>query len=329
MTGQNMFDARHIFSGRPVLVLGAGGFIGRWTARLLCEQGAELHLAARDVRAAERLFGPYGFTGTLHEVDLSRNGAARSLVEAVRPAALFNLAGYGVDRSERDESMAETINSNLPEEIAHAMATLREAEGDTGTRPSLIHVGSALEYGEISGDLAEDSVPRATTLYGRTKLQGSLAMQRVCRERRLPGVIARLFTVYGPGEHAGRLLPSLLESANDTETIPLSTGTQLRDFSYVEDVAEGLLRLADSGSECGEILNLACGELSSVRHFVEVAAEVLGIDYTRLNFGAIATRSEEMSHDPVRVIRLKNRLGWTPPSDLAAGIRRACAFSLS
>ena len=93
-------------------------------------------------------------------------------------------------------------------------------------------------------------------------------------------------------------------------------------------MAEGLSRLGGCEADPGEIINLATGELFSVRHFVEVAAEVMGIDYTRLNFGAIATRSEEMRHDPVRVIRLRERLAWTPTSDLADGIRRACAFPL-
>jgi UDP-glucose 4-epimerase len=323
-----VFDGRKIFQGKPVLVLGAGGFIGRWAARLLHAQGARLHLAVRDVAAAERLFGRYKFTGTLHEVDLSQNGAVSQLVERVQPSMAFNLAGYGVDRSERDESLAEIINTRLPEELALALADQQDAGALPISDTILIHVGSALEYGEIAGDLAEESVPRATTLYGRTKLQGTLALQRVCRERGLPGVTARLFTVFGPGEHPGRLLPSLLESASGNETIALSAGNQRRDFCYVEDVAEGLLRLAGCRCEPGEIINLATGELASVRRFVEVAAEALGIDYTRLDFGAVATRSEEMSHDPVRIVRLKERTDWSPSSDLKDGIRRACAVSL-
>ena len=78
-------------------------------------------------------------------------------------------------------------------------------------------------------------------------------------------VTARLFTVYGPGEHCGRLLPSLIEAARAEKPLELTAGTQLRDLTYVEDVAEGLLRLGLAQAEPGSVVNLATGHLTMVR----------------------------------------------------------------
>jgi nucleoside-diphosphate-sugar epimerase len=304
-----------------VAVLGASGFIGRWVARALAGHGARLVLVARDPASAS--LGPTCLDGraALVQADLSRDDAVRELLNAVRPVVVFNLAGYGVDRTERDAAMAHAINAELPRRIVEALAT-----HDDGSWPGqrLVHVGSALEYGDIGGDLDERSEPDPTTLYGHTKLAGTRAVAHGCAEGAVRGVTARLFTVYGAGEHAGRLLPTLMDAARQHGPIPLSAGLQRRDFTYVEDVAEGLLRLGASAHAApGEIVNLATGTLTEVRAFAEEGARVLGIDGARLAFGALPTRPEEMRHDPVSVVQLRRLVGWTPMTPISEGIRRA------
>jgi dTDP-glucose 4,6-dehydratase len=140
---------------------------------------------------------------------------------------------------------------------------------------------------------------------------------------------ARLFTVYGPGEHSGRLLPSLLETAMSGNPLKLTAGSQQRDFTYVEDVAEGLLRLGLCQAKPGEIVNLATGKLTSVRHFAETAARILQIPSQALNFGQLPTRTEEMAHSEVSVERMRHLIGWVPTTEIAKGIRKTLEFENS
>ena len=116
----------------------------------------------------------------------------------------------------------------------------------------------------------------------------------------LRGVTARLFTVYGPGETPERLLPSLIQAAKAGRPQRLTSGHQKRDFTYVEDAAEGLLRLGQSSAEPGAVINLATGRLTPVRGLVRIAADVLNIPAENLEFGALSDRPEEMSHSPSR-----------------------------
>jgi nucleoside-diphosphate-sugar epimerase len=104
--------------------------------------------------------------------------------------------------------------------------------------------------------------------------------------------------------------------------VPLSDGLQRRDFAYVEDVAEGLLRLAVSSAEPGEVVNLATGVMQPVRKFVEAAAAVAGVPRERLHFGAVPTRPDEMAHTGVSIHRLEELTEWRPSHDLQSGIRR-------
>jgi nucleoside-diphosphate-sugar epimerase len=303
-----------------VLVLGASGFIGRWVARSLAHLGAEVTCGVRDVSAMLATGAAYGFTPRVLPVDVIDEASVDGLLDACRPAITFNLAGYGVDRSERDEVRSWRINADLVRQLGALVH--RYPAGDwTGQR--LVHTGSALEYGPIGGHLPEDATPSPTTLYGMSKLAGTRALLEHWPSST---VTARLFTVYGAGEHDGRLLPTLLEAQGHTQPVPLSDGSQRRDFTYVEDIADGLLRLGRLPLVPGGVVNLATGRLCSVRDFAETAAAVLGIPQNRLDFGALPWRPDEMPHDEVAVNRLRETVGWIPATPVADGIRRTALF---
>jgi UDP-glucose 4-epimerase len=261
----------------------------------------------------------------IREIELVRPESVRVLFQTLRPIITFNLAGYGVDKQEQDEADFRRINTALVEAICEAAAATRDL-GWTGQ--AVVHAGSALEYGTISGNLREDSLPNPTTIYGQSKLAGTLRLRQCCEAHELRGITARLFTVYGAGEHAGRLLPSLIETAQNGNRLKLSAGSQRRDFTYVEDVAQGLLRLGLAPAAPGEIVNLATGRLSSVREFAETAARLLKIPQDRLLFGALPMRDSEMQHSEVALERLQQLIQWTPQTDIETGIQQTIGETL-
>jgi len=309
------------YAGTPVVVLGATGFIGRWVARKLCQAGARLHLIVRDAASLKHAHG------VVIECDLARPDAKQFLTETfrrIRPAVVFNLAGYGVDPGDRDEQLFQALNTELPRAIMEAAAASKAPEWPG---QNVVHAGSALEYGEARGNLAENGPANPTTLYGKTKLEGTLAVAR-SDAFGLRAVTARLFTVYGPGERSGRLLPSLIAAARSGAPLKLTAGTQQRDFTYVENVADGLLRLGAAPCVPGGVVNLATGRLTSVRRFAETGGRVLGIPEENLIFGAIPTRAEEMSHEPVSIELLRSVIGVVPETSIADGIRRTLEFQM-
>jgi nucleoside-diphosphate-sugar epimerase len=97
---------------------------------------------------------------------------------------------------------------------------------------------------------------------------------------------------------------------------------QQRDFTFVEDAADGLLRLGIAPVPPGAVVNLATGRLTSVRTFAETAADVLGLPRHRLRFGSLPTRPEEMRHGPVTLARLRGLTGWAPSVGIPEGVLR-------
>jgi UDP-glucose 4-epimerase len=307
------------WAGVRALVLGATGFIGRRVAAALQRNGADVVLCGRDAHALDAL-SSLNRRAAVRCCDAASPQELEAVLRSVRPAVTFNLAGYGVDRTERDDATAERMNAELPARLVRLLAAHRHV----GWRGSaLVHVGSAAEYGNAGGALREDGVATPSTLYGRTKLAGTLAVAGAAEETGVATVTARLFTVYGPGEHEGRLLPSLLDTARTRMPLLLTAGLQRRDFTHVDDVVEGLLGLARASMRPGELVNLATGRLETVRGFAERAAHVLGVEPELLRFGAVETRPDEMEHEPVSIDRLRTLMcGWAPSMSIEEGVLR-------
>ena len=302
-----------------VLVFGATGFIGTWVARRLGRQGAHVTLAVRNRDAAATLEAELGPRATAVDVDVCDDARVASVLRAVRPHVTFNLAGYGVDHAERDAGAANRVNAEFVGVLCAAVAAHRDRQW---MGQALVHAGSQLEYGPIGGDLREDVEPSPTTMYGRSKLAGTRALADRAVAHGLPALTARLFMVYGPGEHHGRLLPTLIEAATSGASVPLTSGTQQTDFVYVEDIADGLLRLACARAEPGAIVNLASGRLTTIRAFAEQAAALLGIPGARLRFGALPQRPETLRYEPVSNAKLRALTGWVPSTNVTEGIRQ-------
>ena len=319
-----MTRATASYAGARALVLGGSGFIGRWMARALSDAGADLVVSGRDGGAVRAALNSLNVQAEVVPATLHESADVRALLADCRPSVVFNLAGYGVDRSERDDGQLLLVNRDLVHWLAEALAGQRQQEWPG---PTLVHVGSALEYGAVGGNLAEVVEGRPTEAYGRSKLAGTVALDSVARRTGLRAVTARLFTVYGPGEHETRLLPSLVRAAESGGSVALSSGTQRRDFTYVADAAEGLLRLGAAASLTDSLVNVTTGRISTVRQFAETAARVLGLEGSRLRFGALPDRPEEMLHDRVATERMRRATGWVPGTTIAVGVERAVALS--
>jgi nucleoside-diphosphate-sugar epimerase len=304
------------YRGVPVLVLGGAGFVGRWVARLLTAAGADLSLGVRDRASADPVLDRYEIRGHVVPFDVRDGARVAETIRARRPAVTFNLVGYGVEPSQRDPEIARATNATFVRVLGEILADARDP-GWPGNQ--LVHAGTALEYGSAA-DVGEDAVPCPTSSYGSTKLAGTRLLTATGAARGLRGVTVRLFTVYGPGEHPGRLLPSLIRTAGSGDALPLTSGRQRRDFTYVADAAEGLLRVGLAPAPPGDVVNLATGRLTSVRVFAETAARALGIPPDRLRFGALPTRPDEMEHHEVPLDRLRKLIGWVPPTDVTLGI---------
>jgi nucleoside-diphosphate-sugar epimerase len=296
-----------------VLVAGGGGFVGSALVAVLVDGGYDVSVMTTSSSAAHHPV-------RVIRLDRWHPEAVADAEPAPRYDWIFNLAAYGVDPSQNDPEASRLANAELP----LAFVDLARRAGAN----ALVHVGSAFEYAEPTGRrrLSESDPLETTKHYGASKAAGSLAVIEASRESHLNAVVARLFGVFGAGERPWRLLPSLYASLTKGQAVPLSEGSQVRDFLYVKDVAAGLVSLATAisdGSQTSCIVNLCSGAEVTVRQFAETVADVLGAPRELLRFGAIPMRPHEIAYLVGDVSRLNRTTPWRPALSLESGIRMA------
>ncbi|MEO8452319.1 MAG: NAD-dependent epimerase/dehydratase family protein, partial [Gemmatimonadota bacterium] len=189
-----------------------------------------------------------------------------------------------------------------------------------------LHMGSAFEYGSVEGAVSEGTSCRPQSDYAETKLDGTGRLVKLHAEG-LPVLVLRVATVYGSGEHPHRLLPTLIRAAQTGETLSFTAGEQERDFTYITDVAEGLVRVLAKGVPPWPVANLATGRLHQVREFVGCAQEMLRLRPDQVALGGLPYRPDEVWQGPIDTSRLDSWLGWRPAVSIETGIRATIADS--
>ncbi|HWI94899.1 MAG TPA: NAD-dependent epimerase/dehydratase family protein [Solirubrobacterales bacterium] len=219
-----------------LVVTGAAGFIGSHLSRRLRAEGlrvvgidslASPTPASLIERRLEELGRDPGFD--LVELDLNETSPESLLKNA---DAIFHLAGRpGV----RDSNERLLWRHN----VAATRALLEAAE--RGGVTDLVFASSSSIYGR-GGERRpchEDDRPEPISAYGRSKL----AAESLLRRSSLNTRVLRLFTVYGPQQRSDMAFARFLDSALSQRPTPLFQGVEAeRDFTYVEDAVEGVLR---------------------------------------------------------------------------------------
>ena len=292
------------------LVTGGTGFVGVPTVRRLVERGDQVQVVGRRDPGPSRVPG-----AAYHEVDLLEEPeAAAAVVDRVRPEQLVHLAWTTTPGAYWGSL------DNLP--WVRATLALYEAFVAAGGRRAVV-AGTCAEYDWSVELLSEATTPlRPQSLYGTAKHAAHELLEAAAAETGVSVAWARLFSIYGPGEQDGRLVPSVLTALRAGDPALVSEGTQVRDFLHVDDAARALLALLD-GPAIGAV-NVASGVGVPVKEVVATLADLEG----RADLVRYGVRPAPVA-EPARLVadvgRLRDEVGFRPRFDLAAGLRDTVA----
>ncbi len=297
-------------SGRRVLVTGASGFLGAHVARALAGAGASVRAAVRKESDAGDLAGA---GVSLAPFDLSNEASVSELIRSQTPDIVIHAAAYGVNPAQKDPDAAYAVNVGGTWSLLKACASARVER--------FIHLGSCFEYAPKDGPLSEDDPLGPSTAYAASKAASSLLVGGMSRAMGMRSVVLRVFGTWGPGESADRLAPQIVRSCREGTRLALTKGDQVRDFTYVKDMAERIVRLAEHPDfDRHPVVNVGGGEGRSVRDFAGELADALG-GRRLLDFGALPHRPAEFPSLVADVARLKALIGPLRRTDVAAGAR--------
>lgn len=260
--------------GLVVGVTGGAGFIGSHLVERIVQDGPARVVVLDDLSTgtADNLAGVAGAVDLI-EGDVREQGAARSIADA---DIVFHLAVRNVRAS---------IGRPVENFDVNAMGTISilEAMRD-GRRGAFVYVSSSEVYGvPPDGEYREDRLTAPTTAYGAGKLAGEHITAAYGITYGMDTRTIRPFNNYGPRSHfegdSGEVIPKFILRALAGRSLVIhGDGTQSRDFMFVRDTADWLVRLATISALRGDVVNIGSGVDQSINDLAHTVLTSIGGD---------------------------------------------------
>lgn len=275
---------------------------------LLADSGYEVHAVSSKGRVDS-----LAAVATWHRSDLRDGGQIASLIDAVKPTHLLHFAWHVVPGKWATAAAAENFVW-----VQAGLELVRRFHEAGGQR--IVVAGSCTEYDWNYGYCTEGLTPtNPSTVYGKCKNEFRVLLDAYAAEVKLSSAWGRIFFLFGPHEHPIRLVSSVCQSLLRDEPALCTHGNQIRDFLFVEDVADAFVALLESGVE-GEI-NIASGQPLTLKDLIFNIADRIGRrELVRL--GAVPVPSNETGLVVANIDRLQKDLGWRRPHTLDAAIEQ-------
>jgi nucleoside-diphosphate-sugar epimerase len=155
-----------------------------------------------------------------------------------------------------------------------------------------------------------------------SKYSFQMIAQEILKNANISNAWGRIFFLYGPNENQSRLVPSIINPLLLAQCAPCTTGNQIRDYLFIEDVADAFVRLLDS-TVTGPV-NISSGIPVSVREIIELIGKKIG-QQNLIRYGKMPSSSEA----PFIVgdnRRLLNEVGWSQQNDLSNGLDKTISW---
>lgn len=185
---------------------------------------------------------------------------------------------------------------------------------------SFIQVGSSLEYGNIKSPQSESEMCRPLSYYGKCKLLATKLIKKKLKNY----IVLRLYQIYGPYQKTNRLIPYIINSCIKNKSFPCTTGSQLRDFLYVDDLINLIIKILKSKKIEPGIYNIGEGKPIKVKTIINLIKKI--IKKGNPQYGKIKMRKDETNILYPSILKIQNQLKWKPNTKILNGIKKTINF---
>lgn len=261
---------------RTALVVGSHGFIGSYISRLLIQLGWKVigidalfmykpeqwDLYQRNFyyRQTELLTGLTKF----YRIDASQAVEVLEILQMHKPEIVINVGGSSV-ADQCKSNIGEAVNS-----IYLLNANLLQCMKNLESLKRYTYISSSMVYGDFEdNEPTEESPKNPKDPYGAIKLGGEYLVESFNRQFQLPYTIIRPSAVYGPFDSNLRVTGIFM--ANAFQGIPLRVNDpqELLDFTFVEDVAQGIVHATTSDNGLNQTFNMTRGSARTIHEFAQ------------------------------------------------------------
>jgi len=314
------------------MITGGLGFIGFNVLRRLRASypEAEIHVFDKAVSYLDDLNPQDAFVIALRQQqchslarvvygDIADRDRLVEAVRACRPTHVLHLAGVPLATS-----AAKVPDLAMEVNIEGTLNLLYALEASRASVQRLVFISSSFVYGNFVTDCAAEDHPLAPIdIYGATKLSGEILCRSYCQSLGVELVVARPSAVYGPYDTNHRVVQICVEAALAGQPLHLHVPNSPLDFTFVEDLADGLIRALLVPDAAGRTFNLTGGKGRTLEELAAILGELIPgvmVEYGPAPLNRPKRGTLDISH-------ARERLGYYPHHRLESGLARYVAFS--
>jgi nucleoside-diphosphate-sugar epimerase len=261
------------------------------------------------------------------------NYLMRERIDKIKTSAVFNIniADY--------YEMNELISDDTPEIIIHLASFPRQKVVNANPRLGsitmseglinllelakkyqvrrFVYISSSMVYGEFTNDVCEDAICKPQGQYGIMKLAGEWLVKDYTRSCGIEHTIIRPSAVYGPLDVEDRVISKFILSALKGQTLKVNGANETLDFTYVDDVAEGIVAATLSENAINKTYNITKSHSRTLKYAAELAVEIAGK-------GSIEVRDKDKdfpSRGSLNIDAAKRDFGFDPKIDVEEGFK--------
>jgi len=318
-------DVLQHYSSKRFLVTGGCGCIGSNLVKALLKAEPEKIIVIDDLSASYEWNLPKDHRVVFIEGSILDEEKMKRAF-SFKPHYVFHLAAHFANQNSVDHPETDLL--------VNALGTLKTLEyaNLVGVERFVFASSGCSVYGSQAPlPLREDFVSlHLNTPYQINKLVGELYCNYFHDYYGLPVAIARYFNVYGPGEVPGRyrnVIPNFIWWAMHGQPLPITgTGEETRDFTYVDDIVDGTLRMGVVEEAVGEAINLASETETRIIDLANWVNEITG------NKAGVVFKPRRDWDKAIRrrasIEKARRILGYEPKTDIKVGLRRVYEWIL-
>ena len=309
---------QNFWTGRKVLVTGAGGFIGSHLVEALVSQDALVRVFVR--------YNSRGSLGLLHQIEESIRTKVEIVFGDLRDLVAVEEAVRGVSHVFHLGALIAIPYSYLhPIEVVetNVLGTLNilQASRSLGVE-RVVHTSSSEVYGSALHVPIEETHPlQGQSPYSASKIGADKIAESYYCAYGLPVVTLRPFNTYGPRQSTRAIIPSIITQALTSNVVRIGNLEARRDLTYVTDTVQGFLQIALAEGIEGETFNLGTGQEVKI---AELAQEIFSLMGKSPKLDVEPARLRPEKSEVQRLLsdnrRARQRLGWTPLVLLQEGL---------
>ncbi len=143
------------------------------------------------------------------------------------------------------------------------------------SKAKIIHFGTSAEYGRLNKKANENFLPNPSSVYEGTKSAATMLVQSFSRQFKIPSVIIRPYSIYGPFENSSRILPNIFRHFIIKNELTIYDG--YHDYFYIDDLTDIILKLLQKWTikSYGEILNVGSGKQFSNYDVLKICEKII------------------------------------------------------